>query len=110
ISALDWRGAYQVLGVYAIFGATIAFFLTKENETAVSRRRYAKLDKTENITDRRGSPAKLITIAIMAFLASAATLSLVPHLPALLIDRGLNSHRRSNTVQPPKGLAWLSAD
>lgn len=91
IAHIGWRHAYQALAVISLAGALVAFLLLREKPGLQRRlRRHAESGKTlagAGPVRRRG--LKVFLIFSGALCASTAVLSLVPHLPALLMDRGI---------------------
>lgn len=90
ISILDWRHTYQVLAGISLVGSMLALSLLKERAPVALPDRHAARRGGMPAVDLPFSPVKLGVIFLVAFLASSATLSLNPHLPALLMDRGLS--------------------
>ncbi|WP_144444405.1 MFS transporter [Caballeronia arationis] len=94
IAGFGWRGAYQILAGISLVGAVIAYTLLRE------RRGHAKASPmrgsgefaTDASISGRLKLFRIVVIFLAAFLASSAALSLGPHLPALLIDRGISAH------------------
>lgn len=91
ISMLHWRHAYQVLAGVSFVGSMLALSLLKERAPSSLTGTHATRHGDMPAVDLPFSPMKLGVIFLVAFLASSATLSLNPHLPALLMDRGLSS-------------------
>ncbi|MEX3939926.1 MFS transporter [Paraburkholderia sp. BR10937] len=90
IAAFHWRHAYQIIACVSLAGSLLACALIKDRKNTPRTPRHERFpDGT--VADPRFSALKLGTIVAVAFLASSATLSLNPHLPALLTDRGLSS-------------------
>ncbi|WP_321871834.1 MFS transporter [Paraburkholderia tropica] len=90
ISMLHWRHAYQVLAGVSFVGSMLALSLLKERRPSTLADKHAARHSSMPAGDLPFSPVKLGVIFVVAFLASSATLSLNPHLPALLLDRGLS--------------------
>ncbi|WP_235215054.1 MULTISPECIES: MFS transporter [Burkholderia] len=95
IAAFHWRHAYQIIACVSLGGSLLACALIRERKVA---RRPQADDRLADITGAEQTfPAvKLGTIVVVAFLASSATLSLNPHLPVLLADRGLSPGAAAN--------------
>jgi MFS transporter, OFA family, oxalate/formate antiporter len=91
ISVLGWRYAYQVLAAFSFAGSMLALSLLRERAPSAIARAPAETSRGMPAADLPFSPLKLGVIFLVAFLASTATLSLNPHLPALLMDRGLSA-------------------
>ena len=90
IAAFHWRHAYQIIACVSLAGSLLACALIRGRGTAPRSQRH-DLFPDGSIGHPKFSALKLSTIVAVAFLASSATLSLNPHLPALLTDRGLSS-------------------
>lgn len=90
IASFGWRTAYQIFAAIVLFGAVAAYFLLRERTPAeIKTRGDKKVDVDVPIV--RNAGLKVFMIFLAAFLVSAATLSLNPHLPALLMDRGFKA-------------------
>jgi MFS family permease len=88
---MGWRHAYQVLAAISLAGAAVAFLLLREKH---GLQRKLQRRAAASATMAGGGPVrhrklKVFLIWAGAFCASTAVLSLVPHLPALLMDRGI---------------------
>ncbi|WP_109479419.1 MFS transporter [Paraburkholderia sp. C35] len=93
ITHIGWRHAYQALAAISLSGALIAFLLLRE-KPGVKRtfRRHAKSGgSVTRVGPVRRRGLKVFLIFAGALCASTAVLSLVPHLPAFLIDRGVSA-------------------
>ncbi|RQR30748.1 MULTISPECIES: MFS transporter [unclassified Burkholderia] len=93
IAHVGWREAYQVLAIVSCAGAFVAFLLMREKRGS---RRVVHVRGTSGAVDAgvgstRGRRVKVLMIFAGALCASTAVLSLVPHLPALLMDRGISA-------------------
>ncbi|CAB3803712.1 hypothetical protein LMG28688_05825 [Paraburkholderia caffeinitolerans] len=90
IAAFHWRATYQIIACVSLVGSLLACSLIRERKAATRSNQ-----RNDHIPDGGADPAfsavKLCTIFAVAFLASSATLSLNPHLPAMLTDRGLSA-------------------
>ncbi|WP_175997310.1 MFS transporter [Burkholderia stabilis] len=95
IAAFHWRHAYQISACVSLAGSLLAYALIRERKVAPRPRRD---DRPADIASAEPSfsAVKLGTIVVVAFLASSATLSLNPHLPVLLADRGLSPGAAAN--------------
>ncbi|MFL9947218.1 MFS transporter [Paraburkholderia agricolaris] len=90
IAMWGWRTAYQVLAAISLAGALLAFLMLRENRK-VHRPMGAVTHGTPTGPVVRHRGLKVFIIFLGAFLASSAVLSLGPHLPALLMDRGISA-------------------
>ncbi|MFD1559452.1 MFS transporter [Paraburkholderia silviterrae] len=91
IAAVHWRATYQIIACVSLVGSLLACALIRERKTATrSARRHDRFINGAG-SEPAFSAVKLCTIFAVAFLTSSATLSLNPHLPALLTDRGLSA-------------------
>ncbi|MFM0019453.1 MFS transporter [Paraburkholderia azotifigens] len=93
ITHIGWRHAYQVLAAISLSGALAAFLLLRER-AGVHRKPRRQAESSVSLAHvgpirRRG--LKVFLIFAGALCASTAVLSLVPHLPALLMDRGVSA-------------------
>ena len=94
IDGFGWRGAYQILAGISLVGAVIAFTLLRERQgyPKASRMHDSGEFPTDASISGRLKLFRIVVIFVAAFLASSAALALGPHLPALLIDRGISAH------------------
>ena len=81
-----WRAAYAVMGGSALLLAVAAYLLLRERQPASGPRDAADADGMPFSQACRSYRLWAIWLAIM--LASAATLSINPHLPAMMVDKG----------------------
>ncbi|MFM0019463.1 MFS transporter [Paraburkholderia azotifigens] len=95
IGAVSWRHAYQIIACVSLAGSLLAYVLIRERKVVP---RSSRSDRSGDIAvaERQFSVVKLGTIVAVALLASSATLSLNPHLPVLLADRGLSPGAAAN--------------
>ncbi|MEX3964612.1 MFS transporter [Paraburkholderia sp. EG286B] len=91
IAAYQWRHAYQIIAGVSLVGSLIAYALLSERRPAPHAQAHDDRFASRTDDTRPFSPVKLAVIFLVAFFASSATLSLNPHLPALLMDRGLSA-------------------
>ncbi|WP_395401903.1 MFS transporter [Pseudoduganella sp. UC29_106] len=109
IGAYGWRMAYVGLAVFALFAALLASVLLRERRApaaALARRSAdARADGaagwpgTDGLSLAEGLRSPRLWLIFGAFLvASIATLSLGPHLPALFIDRGYTPEQAAKSV------------
>ncbi|WP_321930515.1 MULTISPECIES: MFS transporter [Paraburkholderia] len=91
IAAFHWRHTYQILACVSLAGSLLALSLIKERPPRAVAEREHDRTATVHAVALPFSAWKLATIFLVALLASSATLSLNPHLPALLMDRGLST-------------------
>ena len=91
IAAFHWRHTYQIIACVSLVGSLLACALIRERKAAPRSRRRDDRFPDGSGAEPAFSAVKLCTIFAVAFLASSATLSLNPHLPALLTDRGLSA-------------------
>lgn len=91
IAVFHWRHAYQIIAGVSLVGSLLACALIRERKRAPRSVRHD--GHFPDVTEMAPafSALKLGIIFAVAFLASSATLSLNPHLPALLTDRGLSA-------------------
>jgi len=89
IAMFGWRTAYQVLAAISLAGALLAFFMLRENRKVHQMGAVTQGAPTRSVVRHKG--VKVFVIFVGAFLASSAVLSLGPHLPALLMDRGISA-------------------
>ncbi|BBU33508.1 MFS transporter (plasmid) [Burkholderia sp. THE68] len=91
IAHIGWRHAYQVLAVISLGGAAVAFLLLREKPGLQRKlqRHAATSASMAGVGPVRHRKLKVFLIWAGALCASTAVLSLVPHLPALLMDRGI---------------------
>jgi MFS transporter, OFA family, oxalate/formate antiporter len=90
IAMFGWRTAYQVLAAISLAGALLAFLMLCENRKPYKAVAAATHGTSVSFAVRHKS-LKVFVIFVGAFLASSAVLSLGPHLPALLMDRGISA-------------------
>jgi MFS transporter, OFA family, oxalate/formate antiporter len=92
IGHIGWRHAYQVLAVVSLTGAVAAFLLLRERPGIRRLRRQVHSHAASlGVSSVPRRKLKIFLIWAGALCASTAVLSLVPHLPALLIDRGIGA-------------------
>ncbi|WP_321817694.1 MULTISPECIES: MFS transporter [unclassified Paraburkholderia] len=96
IGALHWRHAYQVIACVSLAGSLLACLLIRERKSAPRA-----LPRQGHFVDGLAGGAAFSTLKLgiifaVAFLASSATLSLNPHLPALLTERGLSAEEAAH--------------
>lgn len=93
VLAYGWRVTYVLLGCGSIAMAILAAALLREKGTNAAGRAQAAEPAAEHMPSIRDAlrSRKLWTICAVFFLASIATLSLGPHLPALFSDKGFNA-------------------
>ncbi|ALX43146.1 MFS transporter [Burkholderia humptydooensis] len=95
IAAFHWRHAYQIIACASVAGSLLTCALIQKRTVALRPQTH---DRAIDIpaAEQRFLVVKLDTIALVAFLALSATLSLNPHLPVLLADRGLSPESAAN--------------
>ncbi|WP_321796002.1 MFS transporter [Caballeronia sp. J97] len=93
ITQVGWRHAYQVLAAISLAGALVAFLLLREKPGIQRklRRHTGSGTSLAGVGPVRRRALKVFLIFAGALCASTAVLSLVPHLPALLMDRGFSA-------------------
>ncbi|WP_250481233.1 MFS transporter [Caballeronia sp. GAOx1] len=93
IAHIGWRHAYQALALVSLTGAVFAFLLLREKPGVRKARRHGRANSSSaaSASPVRRRKLKIFLIWAGALCASTAVLSLVPHLPALLIDRGIGA-------------------
>lgn len=93
ITHIGWRHAYQALAAVSLTGAVLAFLLLHEKQ-GIQRKVRMQAHAGASMAGAgpvRHRKLKVFLIWAGALCASTAVLSLVPHLPALLIDRGIGA-------------------
>lgn len=104
IGAYGWRMAYVGLAVIALGAALLAYVLLRERRaapagTARSNAGGAAWAAADGLTLKEGLRSPRLWLIFGAFLvASIATLSMGPHLPALFIDRGYTPEQAARSV------------
>ncbi|RJF95486.1 MFS transporter [Noviherbaspirillum saxi] len=90
ISSYGWRTAYVALGICSIVVALVAFFFLRERAPNTGSKKATRpLAPVEGMSLADGLRSwKLWTMFVAFAIASAATLSLNPHFPAMFGDKG----------------------
>ena len=93
VLAYGWRMTYVFLGCGSILVSLVAAALLRENAGSSPHQNQARGQDSGKSAHFRNAlkSRQLWTLCIAFFLASTATLSLGPHLPALFSDKGFNA-------------------
>jgi len=104
IAAGGWRVAYLGLALFALCAALLASALLHERQAGASAPRNAAggglaVQEVDGLTLREGLRSPRLWLIVGAFLvASIATLSMGPHLPALFVDKGYTPEEAAKGV------------
>lgn len=100
ISSYGWRTAYMALGFGSIVFALIAFCLLRERPALQAKRTVAgSTNLIDDLTLAEGIRSWKLWMIFGAFLmASAATLSVYPHFPPMLADKGFSNADAARAV------------
>jgi MFS family permease len=100
IGAHGWRAAYVGLAAFALIAALLAYALLRERRFAEARSdRAGAWPGADGLTLAQGLRSPRLWLIFGAFLvASIATLSMGPHLPALFIDKGFTPEQAAKSV------------
>jgi MFS family permease len=104
IAAQGWRMAYAGLAAYALLAAVLAYALLRERRTGTATERAGRAwlqvpSAVDGLSLAEGLRSPRLWLIFAAFLiASIATLSMGPHLPALFIDKGFTPEQAARSV------------
>jgi predicted MFS family arabinose efflux permease len=91
VSTLGWRAAYAVVGGASIPLTLLACMLIRERKGAPARGKPAAARSTEGLSVGEAlRNYRLWAIWLIFLVAAACTHPLVPHIPAILADRGFS--------------------
>lgn len=96
IDHVGWRAGYRVLAALSLLGSAIAVLLVRERLHSGN----TELKEISSAFEDAGvaSAWRVLTIFILAFVASSSTFSFLPHLPSLFMDRGISATDASRSL------------